>query len=108
MERHIQNIPNHYQGVSIDKYVVMPNHVHLILVLGNEKNPDCSQIIAQYKSGVSREIHSIAPGVEIWQRSYHDHIIRGEKDYLKIWEYIENNPKQWEMDCFYVEEGECT
>lgn len=43
-------------------------------------------------------------GKSIWQRSYHDHIIRGEKDYQKIWEYIETNPLKWELDCFYSDE----
>ena len=40
-------------------------------------------------------------GRQIWQRSFHDHIIRDEKDYLKIWQYIDENPKKWEQDCFY-------
>jgi hypothetical protein len=43
-------------------------------------------------------------GKNIFQRSYHDHVIRNEQGYLKIWEYIENNPKKWELDCFYVKE----
>jgi len=41
---------------------------------------------------------------KIFQRSYHDHIVRNQQDYLKIWEYIDNNPKQWELDCFYCKE----
>ncbi|MCH5300636.1 MAG: hypothetical protein J1E56_04880 [Ruminococcus sp.] len=40
-------------------------------------------------------------GFSIWQRSYYDHIIRGEKDYLEVWEYIENNPQKWQLDCYY-------
>ena len=43
-------------------------------------------------------------GNQIFQRSYHDHIIRNEQDYLKIWEYIGNNPAKWEEDCFYEED----
>ena len=40
-------------------------------------------------------------GKTLWQRSFHDHIIRGEKDYLEIWNYIDTNPQKWETDCFY-------
>ena len=56
-------------------------------------------IIRSFKIIVTKEIkHSI------WQRSYHDHIIRGEKDYQKIWEYIDTNVIRWEKDCFYNDE----
>ncbi|MBQ4145770.1 MAG: hypothetical protein IJD36_03990 [Clostridia bacterium] len=55
-------------------------------------------IIRSFKIIVTKEIkHSI------WQRSYHDHIIRGEKDYLKIWEYIDTNIIRWRNDCFYAD-----
>jgi len=102
VDRHIRNIPGYYQNVLVDKYVVMPNHVHMILVIGDgENNPNLNQIIGQYKSGVSREIHKLFPDHMIWQRSFHDHIIRNQKSYEKIWTYIENNPLKWEEDCFY-------
>ena len=39
----------------------------------------------------------------IWQRSYYDHIIRNERDYLEIWQYIDENPLKWELDCFYCQ-----
>ena len=55
-------------------------------------------IIRSFKIMVTKEI-----GYPIWQRSYHDHIIRGEKDYQKIWEYIDTNVIRWQKDCFYVE-----
>ena len=103
VQDHVLRIEEHYNGVRVDKYVVMPNHVHLILVLESGKNPNCSQIIAQFKAGVSRQIHSMAPDVKLWQRSYHDHVIRNQKEYEKIWLYIEANPKQWEKDCFYID-----
>ena len=52
---------------------------------------------------VSKNIHNTYPD-KLWQRSYHDHIIRGEKDYQKIWEYIDTNVVRWEKDCFYNDE----
>ena len=57
------------------------------------------------KMNVSKKIHNTYNG-EIWQRSYHDHIIHGEKDYQKIWEYIDTNVIRWEKDCFYNNENE--
>ena len=56
-------------------------------------------IIRSFKIMVTKEI-----GNSIWQISYHDHIIRGEKDYQKIWEYIDTNVVRWEKDCFYNDE----
>ena len=43
-------------------------------------------------------------GYNIWQKSFHDHIIRTDSDYEMIWEYIDTNPARWETDCFYTEE----
>ena len=48
-----------------------------------------------------KEIRVIDPEVTIWQRSFHDHVIRNQAGYDKIWLYIENNPVKWVEDCFY-------
>ena len=102
VEKHICDIPKYYDSVLIDKYVVMPNHVHMILVLQNTKDrPDVPTIIGQFKRGVTKEIHGMEPEMMVWQRSFHDHIIRNQAGYEKIWTYIENNPLKWEEDCFY-------
>lgn len=103
VESGILNIDKHYTNVHIDNYVIMPNHVHLILTIQNgiEKNDsvyatDVSNVIKQFKGYASKRAGAI-----IWQKSYHDHVIRNEKDYLKIWEYIENNPYRWKEDCLF-------
>ena len=101
-EEEILKISSHYEGVTIDKYVVMPNHVHMIVVLENE-NHNLNQVIAQYKSGVTRWIRKFVPDVTVWQRSYHDHVIRNQAAYEKIWLYIEANPMNWNKDCFYMD-----
>ena len=54
------------------------------------------------KMNISKEIHKINPDEKLWQRSFHDHIIRNQKDYDMIWEYIDTNVLRWEKDCFYV------
>ena len=99
-ERAIENIPVHFQGVSVDKYVIMPNHIHAILVLEGETN--LATVIGQYKSAVTKEIHVWNPHMKVWQTSFHDHIIRNQEDYARIWAYIDTNPARWMEDCFYT------
>ena len=97
-KKHIQQLNQHYKRVSVDKYVIMPNHIHMIIRIGcdgvahAEKMPTLSN-----KSGVSKEI-----GKPLWQRFFHDHVIRNEKSYLRIWEYIDNNPRLWNKDTLYI------
>ena len=77
----------------------MPNHIHLILNLsisGGHRNPPLQNVIGQLKSYTTSKFGDV-----LWQRSFHDHIIRNEKDYQKIWEYIDTNVVRWEKDCFY-------
>ena len=97
----IEKITEHYPNVFVDKYVVMPNHVHMILYLSAGNSVSLSQIIGQYKMAVTKQIHKRDKDVIVWQRSFHDHVIRSRQSYEKIWEYIDNNPKKWELDCFY-------
>ena len=96
---------NNIPEISVDKYVIMPNHIHLILIVKNDNgtskapsptNNLISHCVATLKRFTNDEI-----GYNIFQRSFHDHIIRGEKDYKEIWEYIDQNPLRWEIDCFY-------
>ena len=101
-EEEIIQLCFHYEGVKIDKYVVMPNHIHMIVVLENS-NHNLNQIIAQYKSGVTRKIRKYDRNLSVWQRSYHDHVIRNQTAYEKIWLYIEGNPMNWEKDCFFLD-----
>lgn len=100
----VRDIAFHYEGVSVNHYVIMPNHIHLMLSITAAGGrliaaPTVSTIIGQFKRHVSRKV-----GHGIWQKSFHDHIIRDERDYQKIWSYIECNPWYWETDCFYNKE----
>ena len=100
-EQGILDIQKHYPDVKVDKYVVMPNHVHILLFLSGGKSR-LEYVIATWKAYVTREIHKIKPDLKVWQASFHDHIIRNEKSYQNIWLYIESNPMNWEKDCFYT------
>ena len=99
IEKSIQYINDNYAGVKIEKYVVMPNHIHLIVILNNsggDGTPPLQNVIGQLKSYTSNKFGDI-----LWQRSFHDHIIRDENDYQKIWQYIDTNIIKWKNDCFY-------
>ncbi len=97
-------------GCRVDKYVIMPNHVHMILLIesggaqpengpprARGRAPTVSDAVGTLKRLVNREI-----GHDIWQRSFHEHVIRNENDYREIWEYIENNPAKWAEDRYYA------
>ena len=95
-------ISAHFPGNWVDSFVVMPNHIHMILVV-EPGGTDATVVIGQYKSQVSKEIHKIDPKRKIWQTSFHDHGIRNYRQYQHIREYIETNPMRWKEDCFFVE-----
>lgn len=103
VEEAIQQITDHYPEALIDHYVIMPNHIHIILRLDCEDGramlvPTISRVIQQMKGYVSKRI-----GHSIWQRRFYDHVIRNEEDYRSIWEYIDNNPARWTEDEYYTE-----
>ena len=101
---HIRRIEEHYPSVKVNQYVIMPNHVHMIIEMEDHaNNPNVSMLVGLYKTGVTKQIRQECPNIQVWQRSFHDHIIRNQHGYEKIWTYIRDNPKKWEMDCFYIE-----
>ena len=101
----IEKISTIYPVITVDNYVVMPNHIHLLLQIHSDSSgramlaPTISIVIQQMKGYATKKI-----GRSIWQKLFHDHVIRDEKGYLKIWNYIEGNPSKWEEDCFYMKE----
>ena len=100
VKQSIEYINNNYNDVSVDKYVIMPNHIHLIIAIktGGHRDPPLQvyDIIGRFKSFADNKYDGA-----LWQRSFHDHIIRDQTDYLKIWNYIDTNPHKWQEDCFY-------
>ena len=105
VEKFIRSIPLAYRDVTVEAYVIMPNHVHLLISLDAEKDADNGSaqprtslhtVVRGLKSLVTR-----ACGDSIWQTSYYDHIIRNEADELRILEYIQTNPARWAEDEYY-------
>ena len=99
VEKYIRNVPE------IEKYVLMPDHIHMIIRLDNgsmwastptnakPQHNHVSNIVRSLKILVSKEI-----GESIFQRSYYDHVIRNQQDYNEVWQYIENNPRKWFLE----------
>jgi len=103
------DISSHFNGIQIDKFVIMPNHIHAIIIVGCVDDiekvkpfPTLSLIIGLYKSGVTKKIHDINPETEVWQKSFYDEVIRCEQGYRKIWEYIDGNPLLWQLDEYHA------
>lgn len=96
VDNEIKKIPDVYPAIKIDKYVVMPNHIHMIIsVLSDEFGrpqvaPTIPRVIKQFKGSITKQI-----GFSVWQKGYNDHIIRGQQDYDETWQYIDENPLKW-------------
>ncbi len=102
VDNSICQIPKLYPNIKIYNYVIMPNHIHLLLGIEESANgrpmvaPTISRVMKQMKGYVSKQIR-----YSIWQKSFIDHIIRNEKDFIEHYTYIENNPIKWEDDILY-------
>jgi REP element-mobilizing transposase RayT len=120
-------IPRHFSNVELDAFVVMPNHIHGIIVIADEvrRQPaavgaqqccaptspkdgrrinvapgSLGAIVRSFKSAVTKEINGLrgTPSQPVWQRNYYDHIIRNERELNAIHDYIEKNPQRWALD----------
>ncbi len=99
----IESIHDHYPAYYVDNYVIMPDHVHLILRIVRHENDDetkktpaVSRVIQQVKGVVSKRT-----GCRLWQKLFYDHIIRDKEDYEIHMQYIDNNPAEREYDRIY-------
>ncbi len=92
-EEAISQIAEHYENISVDNYCIMPDHIHLLLRIESIKGGvtvEISTVVGSLKRWVSRQV-----GRPIWQKSYFDHVIRGQRDYDGTWQYIEENPLKY-------------
>lgn len=118
--KYLDEIPKHFPEIKIDDYILMPDHIHAIIVIQNinnivgnndrcslQNNINCHhrnmellpKIISQYKSSVSRNMRKEHNDFQFgWQRSFYDRIIRNEKEYYAIRQYIRDNPVNWEEE----------
>ena len=105
VEKYIRKISLEHDDISVDHFVIMPNHIHMLVSVQNNigasqvphpTNETIPKFVSLFKRYCNREV-----GWKIWQKSYFDHIIRNERDYYEHYKYIENNPAEWEADELY-------
>jgi len=98
----IESVEEKYPAISVDAHVIMPNHIHLLLQIHADENgramlaPTISQVVQQMKGFVTKKA-----GCALWQKGFYDHVIRNEKDFWEVSEYIQNNPIKWGKDEFF-------
>jgi len=110
----LADLPSHFQDVELDEWVVMPNHVHAILVIhgrgtacraptlnvrfGRPVSGSLPTAVGTYKAAVTTLARRNHLADAVWQRNYFEHVIRDEEDLRRIREYIAHNPPSWEID----------
>ena len=100
-EKLIRQMDDYYEHISVNKYIIMPDHIHLLITIHSSdghprrgvptyRTSEIARFIGTFKRFCNREY-----GENIWQARYYDHIIRNQQDYNEITEYIETNPLRW-------------
>ena len=107
VEDEIQKMNEIYPHIQVNEYIIMPNHIHFILFIRNDGSSRAptptNALVPRYISTLKRMTNK-KTGKALWQRSYYDHIIRDENDYIMHLQYIRENPRKWLMgkDEYYV------
>ena len=113
VNKHIKGISHSYANVIVDKYAIMPNHIHMLIFLNQRDENGTMRASSPTKPvigipGIVRSLKTLITkecGFSFWQRGYHDHIIRNETEYQKVWQYIDENPVKWAEDEYYCGNG---
>ena len=98
VEQAIEQIPIHHTNVTVDRYCIMPDHIHLLLTIHTDEEGQeiptkaLSKIVGSMKRWASKQI-----GGTPWQKSFYEHGIRNHQDFVETWEYIENNPLKYAL-----------
>ena len=109
----IDFVNKNFGNITIEKYVIMPNHVHMIVVVDNDDDAEkkdnggasgmprpTNALIPKLFSSIKRYTNKLA-GFNMWQDTYHDRILRNEEEYRTRWNYIENNPAKLAEDEYH-------
>ena len=121
VNNYIQDIPTHFPNSYFDYYCIMPNHIHLIIIIDDHSRDTACRvpteafgfpvsgslptIIRSLKSAITKRINEIRNNLRssVWQRNYYEHIIRNDKELYEIRNYIENNPLNWSEDEYNIQ-----
>jgi REP element-mobilizing transposase RayT len=108
VQRCWDEIPAHYPTVEADAVIVMPNHLHGLLFFSapvgathaSPGSPKLGSVVGSFKAAASAQINRQreTPGAPIWQRGFHEHVVRGDDDLSRIRRYIADNPAAWALD----------
>jgi REP element-mobilizing transposase RayT len=96
-----QELPRHVRGVSTDAFVVMPDHIHGIFwinVGARHASPlHLGVAVGSLKSTAARRINALrgTPGAPVWQRGYHERVIRNDDELRGLRQYVADNPIRW-------------
>ena len=102
-DKYIRQMNTFYDHLSVDKYVIMPDHIHFLISIHEQVGHPGRGVPTPRTSVVARFVGTFKRfcnkeyGQNIWQARYYDHVIRNQQDYDGIWEYIDNNPRKWMM-----------
>lgn len=96
VKQEITRLEEIYKNIIIDEYIVMPNHLHILLLIKHKNETNISKIIKHLKTNITRKIK-----YSIWQKSFYDRIIRNREEYFKIKKYIKNNVRNWSSDKYF-------
>ncbi len=102
-DKQLSFMSDFYDNISVDKYVIMPNHIHILLTIksspsGRSGTPVPTNSLVSKFVGTFKRFCNKEYGCNIWQERSYDHIIRNQEDYNEKWEYIDCNPLKWETD----------
>ena len=113
-DKYINQLSGFYENIKVDRYVIMPNHIHIMLLVFEngssgtstptdkklqKQHSEVSRFVSTFKRFCNKEY-----GTNIWQRYFNDHIIRNREDYEEHIKYIYENPIRWYYDELYTEE----
>lgn len=95
-------LENRFVNVTVDQYIIMPDHIHLFLMIDKgtgDPSPTAGIMMAWLKYNITKQVNQTlnTPGCRLFQRSYFDHVIRNKADYDATREYIDNNPTKWKI-----------
>lgn len=117
IEKNLLKLPAIFAGIIIEPYVIMPNHIHFIVVLtgrngdqdrckdpGRRGDLPLHRVVGQFKSYTTKVFNDLngTKNLILWQRNYYEHVIRNKDEYQKIYEYIHSNAAKWQDDKYFM------
>ena len=115
-----QSLPQRFQGIELDAYMIMPNHMHGILRLTGKQSASNGQqdggpggisrslrlghVVRTFKGATTYTIHKAGVSDFGWQHKYYESIVRNEASLERIRQYILTNPARWQQDSLYIQQ----